>query len=738
MKKLLFLVIVLQCFASSAQSVPDYPKLAKACELWGLIKYFHPSQPGASFDSAFAAQVPSMLNAKTDDDWKASITLWLKSLEDGSTRIVGKDAELSEGVMKWEFIQDSLLLVTISGTKIFNDWQGAGELGANVIAQSKKAKGVIFDLRQPGLMTRYEGYLNYIFDFSGMTQRFGTSFIPQTRNLYYSGFRQEEGNSSGGYSTNSILKDYINKGSYTAKDPIVVWITNEFSELPGVALSQKEAGVGIIMNSQDMLVDLVPLTSMFKFSENIQVKYRTEDIVLASKTELRADHTYSASENPVEKARALILNKIVSKKSISTTGTQSGNSKLNAYPSEKYPSVGYRVLAAAKMYTVIQNFFPYHQYMEKNWRTVLDESLQAFVDAKDDVEYGLAVARMYHNIHDSHGFIRGNEGLDKIDGEAPSPVYAGYVENKVIVAGLRNDSICRIRGVHVGDIIVKVNGVPVEKLMEKPIAYYCHSTPQSANKRAATLAIRGKEGEEGVFTLQDEKGKLRDVKLLWSEMNNKYAKDEYTRKDIELINPNVGYADLSRLKPEQTDEMFEKFRSTKVIIFDMRGYPNGTAWSIAPRLTEKKDVPLALFRRAEVLSPNIARGEMLTSKTYTEFMQTIPSSDKWKYKGKVVMLINQEAMSQAEHTGLFFEAVTNTTFIGSPTIGANGDVTNFKIPGEMSLYFSGQGVWHADGRQLQRLGLQPHVPVSQTIKGIRAGKDEVFDKAMEWITKNVK
>jgi C-terminal processing protease CtpA/Prc len=184
--------------------------------------------------------------------------------------------------------------------------------------------------------------------------------------------------------------------------------------------------------------------------------------------------------------------------------------------------------------------------------------------------------------------------------------------------------------------------------------------------------------------------------------------------------------------------MFEKFKDTKAIIFDMRGYPNGTAWTIAPRLTEKTGVGLALFRKPEVMAPNVAVGEMLTRKSYTEFVQTVAASDKWKYKGKTVMLINQDAISQSEHTGLFFESVNNTTFIGSPTVGANGDVTNFEIPGEIWLSFSGQGVWHVDGRQLQRLGLQPHVPVKPTIEGIRAGKDEVFDKAVEWITKNVK
>jgi hypothetical protein len=41
--------------------------------------------------------------------------------------------------------------------------------------------------------------------------------------------------------------------------------------------------------------------------------------------------------------------------------------------------------------------------------------------------------------------------------------------------------------------------------------------------------------------------------------------------------------------------------------------------------------------------------------------------------GKVVMLIDERTQSQAEHTGLFFEAMTDVTYIGTPTAGANGD-----------------------------------------------------------------
>jgi C-terminal processing protease CtpA/Prc len=114
-------------------------------------------------------------------------------------------------------------------------------------------------------------------------------------------------------------------------------------------------------------------------------------------------------------------------------------------------------------------------------------------------------------------------------------------------------------------------------------------------------------------------------------------------------------------------------------------------------------------------------------------MQRIPQSEKWKYKRKTVMLIDERTVSQAEHTGLFLRAANGTTFVGSPTNGANGDVTSFFVPGDTRVYFSGQGVRHPDGSQLQRIGLVPDVEVRPTIAGIRAGRDEVLERAVKYV-----
>jgi hypothetical protein len=173
-------------------------------------------------------------------------------------------------------------------------------------------------------------------------------------------------------------------------------------------------------------------------------------------------------------------------------------------------------------------------------------------------------------------------------------------------------------------------------------------------------------------------------------------------------------------------------KETRGLIFDMRGYPKGTAWAIAPRLTAK-EVVTARFEAPQLLGFDWWFG-MRGARTFDQRMAPSP---KWRYGGKVVVLVDESAMSQAEHTCLFLEASADVTFVGTPTNGANGDITNVVLPGDVLVGFSGHAVRHADGRQLQRVGIQPHVHVAPTLRGVRAGRDEVLEAGVrvlaEWM-----
>ncbi len=80
---------------------------------------------------------------------------------------------------------------------------------------------------------------------------------------------------------------------------------------------------------------------------------------------------------------------------------------------------------------------------------------------------------------------------------------------------------------------------------------------------------------------------------------------------------------------------------------------------------------------------------------------------------------------------MILRAMPNSIVVGSPTAGADGNITKIFFSNDLSAGFTSLGVFYPDGKQTQRIGIIPDSVVYQTIQGIRQGRDEVFEKAME-------
>ena len=185
-----------------------------------------------------------------------------------------------------------------------------------------------------------------------------------------------------------------------------------------------------------------------------------------------------------------------------------------------------------------------------------------------------------------------------------------------------------------------------------------------------------------------------------------------------MLEDNIGYCDLERLTVDDVAPMLERFKDTRAIVFDLRGYPQGTFLRLVPRLNVKGAKYIEAYQR-KLLSGGPGTDGLEEVDSTLTFLQPIPVSDKWKYKGKTVTLINERAGSQSETVGMGLDVACGTTFIGSPTAGVDGDISSLTLPGGLIVRFSGQGTCHVDGRQLQRVGIKPQIEVRPTIAGLR-------------------
>src|SRR5439155_17956403 len=96
---------------------------------------------------------------------------------------------------------------------------------------------------------------------------------------------------------------------------------------------------------------------------------------------------------------------------------------------------------------------------------------------------------------------------------------------------------------------------------------------------------------------------------------------------------------------------------------------------------------------------------------------------------RILFLSGGGAISYAESTLGVVEAYRLGDIVGEPSAGTNGNVNPFVLPGGYSVAWTGMLVEKRDGTPHHGVGIIPTVPVSPTAAGLRAGRDEVLERA---------
>ncbi|HEU4507978.1 MAG TPA: S41 family peptidase [Pyrinomonadaceae bacterium] len=734
---------------TSKSEDPRLSRLAGLAKVWGTVKYFHPylAYRNIDWDKALVEAIPKVNAAKTPQEYQAAINQMLAVLNDSSTRatIEVEDAvpDVTATALPAGFesklvrTENQVLVIDADGIgkAISKDTSALNRLVGNINQALTTATGVVIDARSNGKAGEIEAFYFDVFMRQTLPSILDTDVVLSSqRYRMHNGYAtQTATGASFYYSAMANSAPQTIEGRAKTKTPIV-FIVNQhspsFTEMLGGLQSANRA---LVIHEGEQPEG--PAGNLFKIEvpDNVKVRMRTSELV-------NPDGSLGFQPDVVlpqnEKSDAAIREGIQAlKQPASTTrkpSTQALASQVaqkdNPYPDMEFPTVEYRLLALFRYWNVINYFFPYKHLIGDSWSTVLTRYIPKFEVNRDAADYQLTVRELVTEMQDSHGGVRNaNAAAQKLGMFLPAVLF-GHVEGKSVVTKVLDDTL----PIKVGDEVLAIDGEPVEKRREFLSRYVATSTPQWLMKHVNLRLLMGAKDSVAKVRVRDPKGEVREVSLARSlpatEPKLQQAMERSTPV-IQVLPSGYGYVDLDRLQGAEVGKMFDTIKDTPAVIFDMRGYPNGTAWSIAPRLTAKKNVVAALFSRPLLEATSLNAGD-LEQASYS-FVQKLPEPQGEPYKGRVVMLINEDAISQSEHTCLFFAAATDVTFIGTPTAGANGDVTMMVLPGNLQISFTGHNVRHADGRQLQRLGIQPHIKVERTIRGIVDGRDEILEAAVK-------
>jgi C-terminal processing protease CtpA/Prc len=728
--------------ALPAQDSLAVDRLVAIGKLWSTARFFHPylAYRDIDWDSAFAAAASTVSAARSTAEYAATVHGMLDALGDGATRVVREEASGAPSVgerhplSRW--VADSVLLITATNYADLDDFPGAiakfraiGELAA-------RARGVVLDLRR--MVPSADASPTYALLQSRLLNRLvaETLAAPGHRSRMHSGYRPDAVGGGFYYSAWQTRDGQVLVPTRGAIRKPVVLVVNEYSDMPEAALAlvaARRAALVVVGTETD-----APLAQAVRLplGETLEASLRLSELVFPDGSGgVRADSVLptDANDSAVVRVAVALLSRIpLAARARPALPARAAPPPTRAYPEMTYPSLGYRLVAAFRIWSTMEYFHAYRSLYDEDWDATLRRLLPKFVAARDSLEYALAVAEFVSHIADTHGFVR-SRVLEAYVGVWAPPIVVRMIQGVPIVTYVTNDSIARVAGIAVGDVILRVDGEAAAARLARYARLRATSTPQSRDLVAASTFLQGPEGSVATLAVRDRANRVREVRLPRRRADAPSCGGCRTGEMLKWLPDSIGYADLDRLPVTMVDSMFELFRRARGIIFDMRGYPLGTAWSIAPRLTDRESVVAARFRRPLALAPRGGTGDEATEIATLEFEQLLPRTAKWRYRGPTVMLIDERTISQAEHTGLFFEAANGTTFIGSPTTGSNGDVTTLVVPGGIVIGFTGHDVRHANGRQLQRVGLIPEIRVDPTIAGIRAGRDEVLGRAVAYL-----
>jgi C-terminal processing protease CtpA/Prc len=731
-------------------------RLVGLAKVWGAVKYFHPflAYREIDWDKALVETIPKVNAAKTPQEYQAALNQMLAVLSDKSTcaeietdtspvppdqtTAAAKEPVRTEnGVLVIDAMQ-----IAKTGAQNNDAFNGLiGKIGEAI----PTAKAVVIDGRSARQTDDFTSYF-----FSGLLRQ----ILPQmldanvtlgsTRYRIHNGYATQTGGGAGFYYSAfiNVAPETIN-GQNKAKTPPIIFIVNENTPAATDVLSGLQSGNrAFVMQEGEHAHEAGSGPFTLELPDEVKVRIRTYELIYPNgSVSFQADAVVpkSAGEDaPMREAmQAAQENRVgQSRRRVAAAFTPQVGQRDKSYAEMEFPGTEYRLLALFRFWNVINYFYPYKNLIGDSWKTVLPRYTPKFEANTDAVDYQLTVREMVAEMHDSHGGVQNaNTSAEKLGAFLP-PILLRYLENQTVVTSVLDDKLL----VKIGDVILTVDGEPVEKRREFLSHYIAASTPQALMKSIHSGLLRGQKDNVAKLRVSGADGEVREVELARSMSatdRQLFAARPRSTPVVLVLPSGYGYVDLARLQVGEVDKMFETIKTTPAVIFDMRGYPNGTAWAIAPRLTEKTTPVAALFSRPLLEATSLSDSELAEGASYT-FAQKLPERKGDVYKGKVVVLINEDAISQAEHTCLFFEAATDVTFIGTPTMGANGDVTFMVLPGNLQVTFTGHNVRHADGRQLQRVGIQPTITLEPTIRGVIAGRDEILEGAVKYLQENVK
>ncbi|WP_057940153.1 S41 family peptidase [Algoriphagus resistens] len=427
------------------------------------------------------------------------------------------------------------------------------------------------------------------------------------------------------------------------------------------------------------------------------------------------------------KLRYIEQNRHQGKKYYVTAGKRAKNiiiTNENEYKDFDWSNENLRLLSLFRYWNYVEYFSPYKYQTEMDWDGVLHKMIPKFLHPKTERDFYKASMELVVSLNDGHASFYNVKTINFI-GSYIIPAEFMIIDDKAVFTNFYNDSLARVDNLQIGDAISKIDGRAVKAIFDEQEKYITGSN--LAKKKASwrsTIFNGASDAVEIEYVRNNETSTKTIRRYLLADFKIDPKKDE----KFKTLGGNIGYVNTGLIDRKDVEIIMEEFKNTDAIIFDIRTYPSASFYQTLSKYINSTGNSFYKSTYPDLNYP----GKFIWKEGTKSF-----SSKQLQYKGKVVLLTNEKAISHAEFTIMCLQAGDNVTTIGSQTSGADGNVSDFKMVDGYRTGISGIGIFYPDGTETQRKGVKIDIEANPTIEGIAAGKDEILEKAIDFINLNL-
>jgi carboxyl-terminal processing protease len=393
-----------------------------------------------------------------------------------------------------------------------------------------------------------------------------------------------------------------------------------------------------------------------------------------------------------------------------------------------------KIAGISKLWSEVKYNFAYpEKLIELNWDKLYLETIPKVLATKSTLEYYSELIKLCARLADGHTNIN---LPDQLSTTIP-PLRTALVEGHVLILELLSDSL-KARGLRAGTEILEIDGQQAIAYARQSIEPYQSAvTQQYLQARTFGYELLRGPGERIVrLKLLDAQGNTSDFEL----QRGGYW-DVRMQPPLEfrmLANGAIAYVALNDFGTQEVTKLwtqiFPKVLGSTGLILDLRrngGGDSSIAYEILKSLLSK---PAATSRSLIRRYSPAERAQNLLSIDWTEIpSQEIKPRDGAQYTKPTIVLAGPETFSAAEDFLLAWKNSGRGPIIGEPSAGSTGTSLFIQLPGGGNARVCTKRDTFPDGREWVGKGIFPDIPVQPSLVDVKAGKDSVLEKALDYL-----